>query len=269
MYPVANGVSATQRGQATTEFLVAGIALVPILLLVPLLGKLSDANHTAIEASRYAAWETTVATEQAKNIATLTSETQRRFFEHPDVFVQTGDGATGDVSDQNRLWSVGATERLVTSSTDSVSVGITRESDPGAISAVISDGLNKMAGIGKLFDDDLSFDVERHGLVTARVGVDIASNRLGFDPKMSCTGAASESFTCIARHNVILTDSWDAASKEQAEARAKVFVPAAVFDGLSKITDVVGSVPFLDEWGRLDPGVVKPEVVPEDRLSPQ
>lgn len=264
MSPAAN---VRQRGQAMTEFLVAGIALVPILLMMPVLGKLSDANHTAIEASRYAAWETTVATEQAKDLATITSETQRRFFEHPDVFVQTGDGATGQPSDQNRLWSVNATERLVKSSTDSVSVGITRESDPGAISSVISDGLNKMASIGRLFDDDLKFDVERHGLVTARVGVDIASNRFGFDPKLSCSGAAGESFTCIARHNVILTDSWDAADANQAEARAKPFVPAAVFEGLSKITDVVAKVPFLEEWGRLEPGKVDPEVVPVDRLG--
>ena len=265
MYRVVN--ITTQRGQALSEFLVAGIALIPILLMVPLLGKVSDANHTAIEASRYVAWETTVATEQAKNLTTLTNETQRRFFEHPDVFIQTGDGPTGLASDANRLWSVDEKDRIVSSSTQSVSVEIGRETEPGTLVSVINDGLQTMSSIGGLFEDDLKFDVERNGLITARVGVDVASNKYGFDPTQACSTSNPDSFTCINRHNVILTDTWGAANPDQAAARAKPFVPAAIFSGLSKLTNLVGKVPYLKEWGRLEPGVVNPEVVPVDRLS--
>lgn len=257
-----------QRGQATTEFLIGAIAIVPILLMIPLLGKVSDVNHTAIEASRYAAWETTVATPAAKSVEVLTSETQRRFFEHPDLFIQTGQTPTGSNSDRNPLWTAGAESRLVTSSTQSIGLSLTREEEPGGVARTISDGLTLMAGIPGLFKDDLKFDVEKHGLVTARIGVDVAANGFGFEAVQGCSAAATSSFSCVARQNVILTDAWDAATKEEVDARTKAFVPAAIFEDLTKITDVVGHVPFIKEWGRIEPGYVDSDVVPEDRLGP-
>jgi hypothetical protein len=48
-------------GQAATEFLItATFVLVPLLLLIPLLGRYIDIQHTAIQAARYEAWEYTV-----------------------------------------------------------------------------------------------------------------------------------------------------------------------------------------------------------------
>lgn len=256
-----------QVGQATTEFFIGAIALVPILLMVPLLGKLSDVNHTAIEASRYAAWETTVATPQAKPLDTLTSETQRRFFERPEFFIQTGQTPSDTQTDANPMWSVGADGRLVESSTTSIGVALSREEDPGTVAQVIMDGLNLMAGIPGLFKDDLKFDVEQRGLIGAQIAVDVAANDFGFDPNLGCGASASDSFTCILRQNVILTDAWDAASAEEVAQKTKAFVPAAIFEDLSKITDVVGRVPFLEEWGRLKPGYVAKDTVPADRLG--
>lgn len=256
-----------QLGQATTEFFVGAVAIVPILLMIPLLGKMGDVNHTAIEASRYAAWETTVATADAKNVTALTNETQRRFFDHPSVFIQTGDTATGSSSDQNPFWTVGADGRLIQSSTQSVGLTLDRDKETSAVSRAVSDGLNLIAGIPGLFNDELKFDVERHGLITARVGVDVLANDLGFTANRGCDQAASASFTCVARQNVILTDSWDAASPQEVERRTKAFVPAAIFEDLSKITNVVAKIPFLEEWDRLEPGAVSPDVVPADRLG--
>lgn len=257
-----------QRGQATTEFLIGAVAIVPILLMIPLLGKVSDVNHTAIEASRYAAWETTVATPAAKSVEVLTGETQRRFFEHPSLFIQTNQMPTGTNSDRNPLWTAGAEGRLVTSSTQSIGLALTREEEPGGVARTIADGLTLMAGIPGLFKDDLKFDVEQHGFITARIGVDIAANEFGFEAAEGCNPTASNSFSCVARQNVILTDAWDAATTEEVDQRTKAFVPAAIFEDLTKITKAVGHVPFIKEWGRIELGYVDSEVVPADRLGP-
>lgn len=49
------------RGQAMTELSVAAAAvLVPLLLIVPAIGKFIDMRHAAIQAARYQAWEYTV-----------------------------------------------------------------------------------------------------------------------------------------------------------------------------------------------------------------
>jgi hypothetical protein len=49
-----------QSGQSLAEFSVALVVLVPLLLIVPLLGKYIDMNQAALQASRYVAWEKTV-----------------------------------------------------------------------------------------------------------------------------------------------------------------------------------------------------------------
>jgi hypothetical protein len=50
-----------QRGQAMTETLITSVTiLVPLFLLIPLLGKYIDINHSTIQAARYEAWEYTV-----------------------------------------------------------------------------------------------------------------------------------------------------------------------------------------------------------------
>ena len=50
-----------QLGQAMTETVIASsFVLIPLFLLIPLLGKFIDIQHTTIQAARYEAWEYTV-----------------------------------------------------------------------------------------------------------------------------------------------------------------------------------------------------------------
>jgi hypothetical protein len=45
------------RGQALTEFLLVSLALIPLFLLLPMIGKYQDINHATQMASRYAAFD--------------------------------------------------------------------------------------------------------------------------------------------------------------------------------------------------------------------
>ena len=73
--------SERQAGQATTEFVVLCLALVPIALIVPLLGKYIDLMHATEAASRYVAFEGTVHHSSTgwKGDAVLSEEVRRRF----------------------------------------------------------------------------------------------------------------------------------------------------------------------------------------------
>mgnify|MGYP001105901116 CR=1 FL=1 len=52
---------ASQRGQALTEMAILSVILVPLLLLIPLLGKYAHLQQNTQQAARAAAWEATVA----------------------------------------------------------------------------------------------------------------------------------------------------------------------------------------------------------------
>ena len=52
---------ALQRGQALTEMAILSVILVPLLQLIPLLGKYAHLQQNTQQAARAAAWEATVA----------------------------------------------------------------------------------------------------------------------------------------------------------------------------------------------------------------
>jgi len=255
-----------QAGQALTEFLVASLVLIPMLLMIPLLGKLSDVNHTAIAASRYAAWERTVSTPKAKSDAELQKETQRRFFEAPGIKLKTQE--TGQrVSSTNALWDVDADSRLVESSTRSVSMKLQRESDGGFAQAAALGALNKIKSALKGKGGDAMAALETKGLTTAHVSVDIASNTLAFDKGRGCSASATESFVCLSRKTVILTDAWDAGGQEQVIARTQGFVPASLFERAEILLEGLAKIKLVPEARGFKPGFVAPDAVPADRLG--
>ena len=60
-----------QSGQAMTEMVVtSSMILIPLFLLIPLLGKYIDINHSTIQAARYEAWEYSVWYRSSNNTPT-------------------------------------------------------------------------------------------------------------------------------------------------------------------------------------------------------
>lgn len=97
------------RGQALSETLVAFVVLVPVLMLIPYLGKYLDVKHKAEDSARYAVWERTVfsdpgagwnALENQKSDARLRTEIRARFIEEPRAPITAAASPGG----RNFLW---------------------------------------------------------------------------------------------------------------------------------------------------------------------
>jgi len=96
-----------QRGQAMSEFAIAMIAFVPLVLGVIYIGKYSDIKHQAIQASRYAAFERALDPHSHEGGTTVQDETVARFFrdggQHTIGFQDKATGSTR--SDENPVWA--------------------------------------------------------------------------------------------------------------------------------------------------------------------
>ncbi|OGT31677.1 MAG: hypothetical protein A2W28_09180 [Gammaproteobacteria bacterium RBG_16_51_14] len=114
------------QGQAMTELLItASMLLVPLLLLIPLLGKYIDIKHSTIEAARYEAWEYTVwyngtnngqaddrpdgypNAQPVKGLTQTQIESRRRFFSDITLPIANDDKTIGwrnEPGKRNPLW---------------------------------------------------------------------------------------------------------------------------------------------------------------------
>jgi uncharacterized protein (UPF0333 family) len=71
----------TARGQATTEFLVMLLVMIPLFIGVFYFARYANVKHSAIQASRYVAFERAWDPYQrAKNPSQLAEEARARFF---------------------------------------------------------------------------------------------------------------------------------------------------------------------------------------------
>lgn len=123
-------------GQAMTETVIAmSFVLIPLFLLIPLLGKYIDIQHTTIQAARYEAWEYTVwyrkNTEKpsgvkyrnsnssiplpTKSFTQLQNESRQRFFSEEAWSKTNYDVSTGlsnITSNDHNNWDIDSTNQL-------------------------------------------------------------------------------------------------------------------------------------------------------------
>jgi hypothetical protein len=247
--------TARQRGQSTVEFVVLAMVLVPLLLIVPLLGKYMDIAQTAAVASRYVAFEGSVRHSTSnggwKDDATLAQEVRRRFFSNSDAPLKSGDAAGDFNADRNTLWFDHRGDPLLPEFADHVGVSTTRESLAQPFGALYA------ASLG-LPDDTL---------YTGRVQVDVA-DIAGLQP-FDTLGLS------IARSTSLLVDPWAASGAAMVEKRIRNdgWNPAGPFPW--KALEVLGGNPVVElaltlfEYGAPPPdiGRVDPDRVPADRLK--
>lgn len=257
------------RGQAVAEFAVVATVLVGIGLAMPMLWKVMDVNHAAISASRYAAWERTVAASGQKSDVTLRGEIQRRFFEDVAEPFRTRLPPGGKQEDVPGYWELNDSKSIVEATPASVALAMrNRRLTSGEVSS-FETTLTEIANVLSKIDDDLTSDLKPGGLVEAHVAVAISPNeRYGFekDKAVKCAGV-TEVFTCVNRSNVILTDTWGAANQEQVIDRTQAFVPAAIAEDWTDILQKLQAIPGLSEFSEFEPGIVMPDVVPPERLG--
>jgi hypothetical protein len=240
-----------QRGQSTVEFVVLSFVLVPLLLIVPLLGKYMDIAQTTAEASRYTAFEGTVrhssSTAGWKSDSELASEVRRRFFSNSDAPIKTNDVAGDFNAHRNTLWFDHRGDPLLPEYTKNVGVNTQKDS------------LSQPLGVAS------NFNLPQENLYTGWVTVKVAdiADLKPFDS----IGLG------MTRWTTVLVDPWAASGPGQVTAKvqgAGFLFPYQPLEVIAQPLAVLMSNPLLAILGAdttpPDVGRVDPDRVPQDRV---
>ncbi|MES2950578.1 MAG: hypothetical protein V4858_18755 [Pseudomonadota bacterium] len=240
-----------QRGQSTVEFAVLAVfLLVPMLLIVPLIGKYMDVAQTTAIASRYVAFEGHVrhssSNDSWKSDAELAQEVRRRFFSNSDAPIKTNDAAGDFNAHRNTLWFDHKGRPLLPAFASNVSATATRESLTQPFGAFY-------AG---------SFKLPYDNLYTGQVKVSIA-DIAGLKP-FDTLGLS------VTRSTTLLADPWGASGPSSVHDKVRGATAAFPYQYLK-----VAAAPLAPFISLLEPnssppdvGVVDPDKVPADRLGP-
>lgn len=269
-----------QRGSALAELLVLSIAMIPLMFMVPMLGKLMDLRHTAISASRYVAWEDAMGP-AANSRSRSTELVGRRFFSSPESVISTQTaGVAGNRLDAveggvNPLWGSTTASRHTNESAqsfwrvfnfqDSVqnnpqSLASTVSNHAlGGVAGTVSDSINTMASVLD-FADGVRWDLRAGDYTAGTIDIEAdvgnllfpAGGRCGASPGTGDTPDVSdESTICFTESTAILSDTWGVPDSENVEdsieAHTRSFVPGVVLQPLGRFLSVLGNLPIVEE----------------------
>lgn len=194
-----------QRGSASVEFFIAGLAAIPLFTLVPLIGKQLDTDFRTVQAARYTSWERTVwgeGGELAKSRRAIGEEVNDRFFGHrstdvADIATLRREGVT-----EEPLWRHNTHRSMLTNA----GVALPGKGDnvrdtrlPGGHDAVVSrlatSGITSLMGLGGL-------GLNPNGYMLSQVELPLT---------LDITSMATLNVTQQASGG-ILTDAWNAGS---------------------------------------------------------
>lgn len=233
------------RGQSTTEFAVLAALLVPLMLAVPLLGKLLDLLQVTEQASRYVAFEGTLRHSGTgwTPDADLAEQARRRFFSDSRAPVKTGDTAGNFAAHRNPLWS------------DAWGRPFIERFEDGVLVRTTVSGVNAIAATAPFRS---ALGLSHDNLYTAEVTAQTAPLR-GFAP-LDTRGLRA------TRRTVILVDAWTA--RDPGDIRGRIEGSAVLYPigAMKEIVDVIGQIPAHLFDPALEVGAFDWDVVPCDRL---
>ena len=254
----------SQRGQAMSELIVAMLVVLPLLLGVIYVGKYQDLKFSAVQASRYAAFDRVYdPSSRHKNATVLAEETRARFFTDPLLknkgavaFQDSTQGSNQTNGTLNQNWYGSGGDPIVGKYQD-VSV------------AVQNPGPNGTA-IGALdLDGKLNFKIDDPGIAQADVQVPLAN--------VATFAALNNLNLKVDVTTAVLTDGFNtggAFSPSANNVHDRVFADWGLV--LGKIPGLQTFLSFLDSgvaslgWQALSDtngpqwGCVMPDVVPSD-----
>ena len=239
-----------QRGQSTTELTVVALVLVPLMLIVPLLGKYMDIAQTTIVASRYVAFEGTVHHTSTSNggwksDASLANEVRRRFFSKNDLSIKTNDVAGNFNADRNPLWFDHKGNPLLPDFNNNIGVKTER--------------INMTQPFGAFYTG--AFNLDQNNLYKGEVNVNIANiaDVVPFDAIN----------LVVKRHTALLVDPWTATGPgmvTDAIQDADVAFPYKVPLKPTAAVLSFGLNLFEPSTSEPDVGRVAPDFVPNNRV---
>lgn len=255
------------RGAALAEFSIVTIAFVPLMVGIPMIGRIIDLDQTAVQASRYVAWESTVQADGQPP-----SDVKARFFSEPSALIsgtpdlQQQAGASESEGSSGRVRTFGRTALVPDTH---IAIGENSISELTATSIYSGSPSIDSAGIPRGIAHDMGasvtqvaermadatggdWNLDGNGLLRSGVRVDIASNDW-------------LSRSTIEETSVIMSDAWSVGNDASAAKRVKTFVPAGVLEkmGIGNMISVLGVIPaftelrsFDDAFGHVEMGVL-------------
>lgn len=261
------------KGSSMTEFAVLTLVMLPIMMGIPMVGKMIDLKQTTINASRYAAWEATVSDDY--NVA---DQIDSRFFKDSESAIKTQNVAPAS----HRLW--GETSAVDPSSyiekgsvriaddsaaAKALEVNITNGVQGGSTNSLTFGGVVKDSGEILSWAPGTDWGVNDDGLLRAAVQVKIKQNYLLNQSNSACF-EEGKTFSCMTEANSIMVDNWSASNDRQAADRVRSFVPTTAIRDVSDILAAIGEVPTFAELkglkrknGKNGFGHVEMNVLPE------
>ena len=229
---------ARSQGQALAEFCVSLLALTPLFLLIPLLGKYLDIAHATQLASRYVAFESIAHDPLNGRLrdASIAAEVARRFFNRTDAPIQTGERAGDGAEERNNLWVDHRSAPLL--------------SDPGRDVGVTTRAATRDPfPLAREWWRD-GFDLRSRNLITGEVSVRLAG------------------LPALSRQTGLLVDDWSALGTRDVQLRIE-HAGAAVYPTgeIATLLSFAGQFPRLLTDAPVSPGLKNWEVVPCDRLD--
>ena len=233
------------RGAAMTETIVLMFVMLPLMFAIPMIGKLVDLRQTAVQAARYAAWESTVHED-----LDAPAQLSERFFGDGSAPITTAPGGGGT----STLWGDagppdGSPDGLPARTAVRVRDGhvTTLTYDEATHQARLARGLGGAIGavggaLGQLGDGE--WDI-------GETSIEGAGVRVGVERGGWLADVLGEGTSEFEERAVILSDNW-AAADERAEQRVKALVPATVLEPIGDLLAHAGKVPFLKELEGLD-----------------
>jgi len=257
-----------QRGQSLTEVAVMGAVLVPLFLLVPILAKYIHLQHKGEQMARAAAWEASVARDYGvPQRAAMQRQLMARHFAPadqpiasripappprnspvPDVFLNT-------FSNQPLLRGA------------DVELGNYRNTGaPGFMDDVLE--------LAESLPGD--FPPNNNGLIRTEVRINPQNLRTA-DGRPAAYLAPFDALNLrMTSHQLLLTDSWNAAGggtggsphPRSVHEQVHTLVPTAYLGEMLPDVDLPDAIPVIGVVDNLEIGLIKPDVVPKNRLEP-
>jgi hypothetical protein len=280
--------SKIQDGQAMVEFIVtASFILIPLFLMLPLLAKYIDIQHSTIQAARYEAWEYTAwyrkvsdmpasfnvaSVIPAKSTLEVQNESRQRFFSDTSSAISKADKLGWKKTSKNLMWrdhkqkdlydgSIEGSLAYNQDTPDTIGLASTLidvvEAIPGFITTILSAGTLEPAFTvlnGKGYHkSEVKIRVKNAPSYTSMKG-----NTPLFEKDLNLVFSARAA---------VLSDGWNAGGREHAKTEASGLVPTRVlkkpFDFVMKILSYVPFIPSSElsglDWGHTDSEAIPPE----------
>ena len=235
-----NNLSHRYTGSAMIECIALMALLLPIGFGITMFGKLIDLRQTTEQASRFAIWQSTVASRESLS-ETGASLINRRFYS------AESDSENSD----NQLWRANdlpvgrgmrSPSRVQIERDDAVVTDYTFDLPAASVASGLVGQVDAMSTTLGGFSGN-TWDINGNGLLRAQVDVGVQANPGLPGTNASCS--STDSGACVQSAAVIMSDGWSARSDDIARQRIQSFMPARALQPVGNaIADVGGFLLF-------------------------